>query len=372
MTQRYRRLAALVSLFLSSTAVVSPAHAQGKADYNSSKTTEPPRQAPQKAPLDMSRERQLWLFNRVCGSSVSTWESTGDRVICTDFAAGGKPESKGHLFLEDKAFVIAPGSAKVDGEDIGAKCELDITYTDADGLTPALECEFRYSFLEHQPVRVLADGVKVGEFQIIQRYQRYDLGQAFKGDGQRMIGVRELEVILTLKGKDVTLVKARLSDPTEDIGRLKRVVNAEDAMMSFHSGERRRATPERKGCFLTEACCAEVGLADDCFELAALRRYRDRVLARRPGGAAEIGLYYALAPVLLRALGHEQRKRDLLRLYFTHILPCAVLAACGLNGAAHRRYVSMMVCLCERLAPAYLPLVRRVSLRATAPISSAE
>lgn len=371
MIHRPRRLAALVSLLLSSATAISPGYAQGRGDYNSSKTTDPPRQTPQKAPLDMSKERQLWLFNRVCGSSVSSWESTGDRVICTDFAAGGKPESRGHLFLEDKAFVVAPGSAMADGKNIGARCELDITYTDADGLKPALECEFRYDFLEHQQVRVLAEGVKVGEFQITQRYQGYDLGQAFKGDSQRMIGVRELEVVLTLKGKDVTLVKARLSDPTEDIGRLKRVVNAEDAMMSFHSGAR-PAAPARKDCFLTEACCAEVGLPDDCFELTVLRRYRDHVLAVRPGGAAEIRVYYALAPVLLRALGHEQRKRDLLRLYFTHILPCAVLATCGLNGAAHSRYVAMMVRLCERLAPAYLPLVRQVSLRAAAPISSAE
>jgi len=362
---------ALVSLLLSSTATISPGYAQGKADYDSSKQSDVPRQAPQKAPLDMSKERQLWLFNRVCGSSVSSWQSTGDRVICTDFAAGGKPESKGHLFLEDKAFVIMPGSATVDGKNIGAKCELDITYTAADGLNPVLECEFRYDFLEHQPVRVLADGVAVGEFRITNRYQSYDLGPAFKWDSQRMIGVRELEVILTLKGKDVTLVKARLSDPTVDIGAMKRAVNEEDAMMSVHSGAR-PATPARKGCFLTETCCAEVGLPDDCFELTALRRYRDRVLAERPGGTAEISLYYALAPVIVRALRHEQSHFDLLRLYFTHILPCATLAACGLNGAAHRRYVDMMVRLCERLAPAYLPLVRQVSLRAAEPTSSAE
>lgn len=358
MIQRPRRLVALVSLLLSSAAAVSSAHAQGKADYNSSKTTEPPRQAPQKAPLDMSRERQLWLYERACHSSVSSWVSTGGRVICTDFIAAGKTESKGHLFLEDRVFVIAPGNAVVDGRNIGAKCELDITFTAADGLNPVLVCEFRYADLEHQLVRVLAEGAKVGEFQVTDRYQSYDLGPAFGWDSKRMMAVRELEVILTFHGKDVTLFKAQLSDPTDDIDALKLAVNSEDAIISFHAGQQPTSpAPARKGCFLTEACCAEVGLADDCFELTALRRYRDHVLAASPGGAAEIRLYYALAPILLHALRREPSQRDLLRLYFTHILPCAVLATCGLNGAAHSRYVDMMVRLCERLAPACLPLM---------------
>jgi hypothetical protein len=373
MIQRPRRLVALVSLLLSSTAAVSSAHAQGKADYDSSKQSNVPRQPPQKAPLDMAKERQLWLYERACHSSVSSWVSTGGRVICTDFIAAGKTESKGHLFLEDRAFVIAPGHAVVDGRNIGAKCELDITFTVADGLNPVLVCEFRYADLERQPVRVLADGAKVGEFQVTDRYQSYDLGPAFGWDSKRMTAVRELEVILAFQGKDVTLFKARLSDPTGDIDALKQAVNSEDAIISFYAGQNPTApAPARKGCFLTEACCAEVGLADDCFELTALRRYRDHVLAASPGGAAEIRLYYALAPALLGALQAEPSKRHLLRLYYTHILPCAVLAAFGLHGAVHRRYADMMVSLCDRWAPDYLRLVQRVSRHAAERVSLAK
>ena len=36
-----------------------------------------------------------------------------------------------------------------------------------------------------------------------------------------------------------------------------------------------------EGCFITTACCETLGLADDCFELRTLRRYRDEVLAKR-------------------------------------------------------------------------------------------
>ena len=47
--------------------------------------------------------------------------------------------------------------------------------------------------------------------------------------------------------------------------------------------EEKCTSPE--GCFITSACCKALGLADDCFELRALRRYRDDVLAHEPGGA---------------------------------------------------------------------------------------
>ena len=45
-----------------------------------------------------------------------------------------------------------------------------------------------------------------------------------------------------------------------------------------------KCTPPEGGCFITSACCEVLGLDEDCFELRALRRYRDRVLASRPGG----------------------------------------------------------------------------------------
>lgn len=371
MIQRPRRLAALVSLLLSSATAISPGYAQGRGDYDSSKKFPTPQQAPEKAPLDMSKERQRWLFARACEASVSSWGGVGDWIVCTGFVGDGTPASKGHVFLSDKALVSGLGKTIKSGNEAGAVCELDITYTESAGVRPVLVCEFLRAGLAQQQVRVLANGAVVARFTPTAPIQTFELGPAFGSDGKRMAAVRELEVILSSGGKDVTLLKARISDPAGHISAAIREVTEQDGLASLSSGNP-AAGRGKKSCFLTEACCAEVGLADDCFELTALRRYRDRVLARRPSGAAEIGLYYALAPVLLRALGHEPRKRDLLRLYFTHILPCAVFAACGLNGTAHRRYVAMMVRLCERLAPAYLPLVRQVLLRAAEPTSSAE
>ena len=64
-----------------------------------------------------------------------------------------------------------------------------------------------------------------------------------------------------------------------------------------------------EGCFITTACCQTLGLDDDCFELRTLRRYRDRVLALRPGGAGDIAAYYELAPQILARLPHEDPRQ---------------------------------------------------------------
>ena len=81
-----------------------------------------------------------------------------------------------------------------------------------------------------------------------------------------------------------------------------------------------------EGCFITTACCETLGLADDCFELRMLRRYRDEVLAKRPGGAGEIAAYYALAPLILARLPHEAREQRLRSVYARYILPASLAA----------------------------------------------
>jgi hypothetical protein len=105
------------------------------------------------------------------------------------------------------------------------------------------------------------------------------------------------------------------------------------------------------GCFITSACCEVLGLADNCFELRALRRYRDDVLAHEPGGARTIASYYALAPLILARLPREGRERLLLSIYARYVLPSAVAATLGLNGLAYRLYGRMLHNLTCAFAP---------------------
>ena len=112
-----------------------------------------------------------------------------------------------------------------------------------------------------------------------------------------------------------------------------------------------KCTPPEGGCFITSACCEVLGLDEDCFELRALRRYRDTVLAKGPGGEAAIAVYYELAPLILRALPDAARAPRLRSVYARFILPSALAARFGLNALAYRLYVRMLEELARDLAP---------------------
>lgn len=119
---------------------------------------------------------------------------------------------------------------------------------------------------------------------------------------------------------------------------------------NYIEGERHHAPPPRKNpgqCFLTTACCGLIGLDDDCFELRALRAFRDDVLRDAPGGRRDIALYYVAAPAILAAMRAAGRERELLRYYASHILPCAVMARMGLKTATRLLYRDLMRRLCR-------------------------
>lgn len=106
-----------------------------------------------------------------------------------------------------------------------------------------------------------------------------------------------------------------------------------------------------KGCFITTAVCEGIGLEDDCWELRQLRQFRDTWLAARPDGQRQIALYYALAPQICHQLGQDkQRRRRLLTLYWTRILPCAIAARIGFNETVQRWYSAMMADLSDNRA----------------------
>lgn len=115
-----------------------------------------------------------------------------------------------------------------------------------------------------------------------------------------------------------------------------------------------KCTPPEGGCFITTATCEILGLDDDCFELAALRRYRDQVLAKRPGGVADIARYDELAPPILARMPERTRKARLLVLYARYILPAALAAHLGFDALAYRLYRRMVEGLMRDFAPEFL------------------
>ena len=120
-----------------------------------------------------------------------------------------------------------------------------------------------------------------------------------------------------------------------------------DAIDAYWDVETQRC----ESCFLTTACVSRLGLGDTCFELSALRNFRDNILVNMPGGAEDIGRYYRHAPTIVqRILASNNPSRELDRVYARYILPSTLAASLGLNGLARRIYTHMMRDLAGRYA----------------------
>jgi hypothetical protein len=101
---------------------------------------------------------------------------------------------------------------------------------------------------------------------------------------------------------------------------------------------------------MTTACCLEIGLSDNCFELTAMRRFRDKGLAHMPGGKSEIARYYDIAPRILQEIRRLGESHRLISFYVTHILPSVILAHLGFYRVTHALYNDLM----RRLERRYL------------------
>ena len=156
---------------------------------------------------------------------------------------------------------------------------------------------------------------------------------------------KSIEMAVKLAGKE----QCRFKLDGETLRAALAWASERQAALAEAYAEEKCTPPE--GCFITTACCEALGLDDDCFELRALRRYRDDVLARRQGGTDEIAAYYALAPLILARLPRATRGPLLRSLYARYILPSAIAATLGLNALAYRLYARMI----EELAGAFAP-----------------
>jgi hypothetical protein len=104
-------------------------------------------------------------------------------------------------------------------------------------------------------------------------------------------------------------------------------------------------------CFLTTACCDAYGKPDDCYELEALRAFRDDWLRHQPGGAETIAAYGAIAPKVCAALARDPESRAALaRIYWGTIVPCLALIRLGLRRPALGLYRRMVRRLAARYA----------------------
>lgn len=79
-------------------------------------------------------------------------------------------------------------------------------------------------------------------------------------------------------------------------------------------------------CYLTSACVYAKGLADDCYELETLRKYRDTWLKSQTEGESLIKMYYEVAPKIVSVINdREDRKMIYEMIYDKMVKPCVNL-----------------------------------------------
>ena len=103
-------------------------------------------------------------------------------------------------------------------------------------------------------------------------------------------------------------------------------------------------------CFLTSACVRARGLPDDCWELQALREYRDSYLRNRPGGPEEIEEYYRIAPKIVEAVNARPDAREIWeKVYRQMVFVCVNLIQTGKFEKAHEAYRTYTMSLAEEV-----------------------
>jgi hypothetical protein len=250
-------------------------------------------------------------------------------------------------FLIDEKIVVRAARTGSDEDAPGGYAELGLEYwsVGTSGYDGAITVDTLRSPRTAIPTKVFIDGNQVDAFDTLISEKR-DL-ETYFGDGLAgLAAARSITVTMEFDGETLTVFEASLVGAGEALAAMRTIPDYNYNV----SGLGRDSAPSQ-GCFLTSACCDQVGLADDCFELRTLRGFRDRVLAVTVDGRRDIRLYYQLAPQILAEMARRGEAGRLRRLYVTDILPSAVLVRLGAHRQAHRLYTRMM----RRLTRRYLP-----------------
>lgn len=198
--------------------------------------------------------------------------------------------------------------------------------------------------------RILADDRELASL-VVDQSAKQDLTGWFGEDLAGLASVKVLRVLMEVGGTEYTVFEAPLDGTAEALAAMKVVPDHNYHVRGIGRPPPGQSSSQPGPCYLTTACCGLVGLDDDCFELTALRAFRDRVMAPTERGRREIARYYEIAPLILAEMRRRGEERRLLGLYFTHILPAAVLARLGFTRPPWRLYAGMT----RRLMARYLP-----------------
>jgi len=80
---------------------------------------------------------------------------------------------------------------------------------------------------------------------------------------------------------------------------------------------------KRKLCYITTAVCESLEKEDDCYELTALRGFRDNYMMHSKVGSALVKEYYEMAPILVMRINSMKESNVIYKnIYEQFIQPC--------------------------------------------------
>ena len=104
---------------------------------------------------------------------------------------------------------------------------------------------------------------------------------------------------------------------------------------------------KHKFCYITTAVCESLGKTDDCYELTALRNYRDDYLMNTDCGEEIVKKYYDIAPTIVKHIDKRADRREIYEGIWNHYLKqCIEFIETDKNEQCKDKYA-------ERLVPFY-------------------
>ncbi len=367
-----RRLLALASLAL--TAPATLARGQGSGDYNSRNPSRQQAAPPQPEPLpdgipqnpyeDVIKDIGPWHIVSA-GNQARAW-IPAERLkvfsggVETTTVGGGSMQAVADdiAVLDKTGKVVRPNAGRKTAQPdtrpkilIGGKGELTLQYwSTGEGYSGLLRISTTSNNQGAMPVTILVDDKPLRTL-TVQSFEDINAADLFGADLAGLAAASSLKATAEIGDKTYTIYEVALAGTADALKEMRFVPDYNRRVRGLGvEPPGAQNTPKPAQCFLTTACCELVGLDDDCFELTALRRFRDRVMMADAAGRRDVAHYYETAPEILSEMQRRGETARLRGLYFSSILPCAVLATLGFERLTRRLYARMMGRLAARYA----------------------
>lgn len=111
----------------------------------------------------------------------------------------------------------------------------------------------------------------------------------------------------------------------------------------YESRKRSGGRKSRGGCYITTAVCQSLAKPDNCFELNAIRKFRDNWLKHQEDGNEIVENYYRLAPLIVEKINNGlDSDRIYLEIWNSYLKQFFEMICGGKNEMAKKIYLNMV------------------------------